>query len=68
VARSQGCSPRRSSAGGRRGGACAAAFNSFFVQLSQLDRDDPSGLASTWVVAIKGVLAWLAVATLLATL
>jgi hypothetical protein len=50
------------------GFACALAFNSFFVQLSALDQADPSGLASVWVVMIKGVAASLAAVALMATL
>ena len=50
------------------GFACALAFNSFFVQLSDLERADPSGLASVWVVTIKGVAASLAAVALVATL
>jgi hypothetical protein len=50
------------------GFACALAFNSFFVQVSGLDRPDPSGVASTWVAAFKGGAAALAVAALVATL
>ena len=50
------------------GFACALAFNSFFVQLSRLEQPDPSGLASVWVVAIKGVAAGLAAVALVATL
>jgi hypothetical protein len=50
------------------GFACALAFNSFFVQLSELEQADPSGLASVLVVTIKGVAATLAAVALVATL
>lgn len=49
------------------GFACALGFNSFFVQLIELDQADPSGLTSFWVVIVKGVLTCLAGAALVAT-
>ena len=49
------------------GFACALGFNSVFVQLSELDQADPSGLASVWVVMIKGVATCLGAVALVAT-
>jgi hypothetical protein len=44
------------------------AYMSFFSQLAELDRADPSGVAATTVVAVKGVAFALAIAALVATL
>jgi hypothetical protein len=50
------------------GFACGMAYMSFFSQLAELDRADPSGVAATTVVAVKGVAFALAIAALVATL
>ena len=48
--------------------ACGLAYASFFGQLATLSQADPSGVASTKVVAIKGVMLVAAVAALVVTL
>ena len=50
------------------GFACGQAYASFFGQLAMLAQPDPSGVASTTVVAIKGVMFAAAIAALAATL
>lgn len=50
------------------GFACGQVYTSFFSQLATLGQPDPSGVASTTVVAIKGVMFALAIAALVVTL
>jgi hypothetical protein len=50
------------------GFACGQAYASFFGQLARLGQADPSGVASTTVVAIKGVMFALAIAALIGAL
>lgn len=50
------------------GFACAMGYNSFFGQLAQLSQSDPSGLQSSVVVSIKGVMLVAAIAALIVTL
>jgi hypothetical protein len=48
--------------------ACGLAYASFFSQLASLGQADPSGVASTTVVAIKGVMFALAIIAIAVTL
>ena len=50
------------------GFACAMASDSFFGQLAELSQPDPSGLESSTVVAIKGVMLLVAITALIVTL
>ena len=50
------------------GFACGLAYASFFSELVALDQADPSGLPSSIVVALKGMMFMLAIATLVVTL
>jgi hypothetical protein len=50
------------------GFACGMGYMSFFIQLDELSQSDPSGLPSTTVVVIKGVMVSVAVVALIATL
>lgn len=50
------------------GFAVAMGYSSFFYQLTHLEEAEPSGLASTAVVAVKGLALLIAVAALVATL
>jgi len=50
------------------GFACAMAYTSFFGQLAELSQPDPSGLQSSLVVAIKGVMLAAAIVVLIVTL
>jgi hypothetical protein len=50
------------------GFACAMGYMSFFGQLMQLDRADPSGFPSTGIVAFKAIMLIAAIAALLLTL
>jgi hypothetical protein len=50
------------------GFACGMGYSSFFGQLAALSQSDPSGIQSSTVVAIKGVMLLLALAALIVTL
>ena len=50
------------------GFACGMGYSSFFGQLADLSQSDPSGMQSSIVVAIKGVMLALALAALIVTL
>lgn len=50
------------------GFACGMGYSSFFGQLAELSQSDPSGLQSSIVVAIKGVMLLLAITALIVTL
>jgi energy-coupling factor transporter transmembrane protein EcfT len=50
------------------GFACGMGYSSFFGQLAELSQSDPSGLQSSVVVAIKGVMMLLAITALIVTL
>jgi hypothetical protein len=50
------------------GFACGMAYASFFGQLAALGESDPSGVASTTVVSIKGVMFAVALIALVVTL
>jgi hypothetical protein len=49
------------------GFACGMAYSSFFSQLYELSRPDPSGIQTTTVVAIKGIMLTVATVALIAT-
>jgi hypothetical protein len=48
--------------------ACGMGYSSFFGQLMELSAADPSGMPSTTIVAIKGVMLFAGVVALIATL
>ena len=48
--------------------ACGMAYSSFFSQLYELNQPDPSGVASSTVVVIKGFMLVTAIAALVAAL
>ena len=50
------------------GFACGMGYSSFFGQLAELGQSDPSGLQSSAVVAIKGVMLLFAITALIVTL
>jgi hypothetical protein len=50
------------------GFACGLAYTSFFSQLAVLDQPDPSGLPSSTIVAVKGVMFLVAIVALIVTL
>lgn len=50
------------------GFACAMGYMSFFSQLAELSSPDPSGLPSTGIVALKGVMLVFGVIALVSTL
>ena len=50
------------------GFACGMAYSSFFSQLYELSMPDPSGIQTTTVVAIKGIMLAVATVALIATL
>jgi hypothetical protein len=50
------------------GFACGLAYVSFFSEFATLDQADPSGLPTTVVIAIKGVMFAVAIVALVVTL
>ena len=50
------------------GFACAMGYMSFFGQLMELDRGDPSGLPAANIVVLKGVMLVIALVALVLTL
>lgn len=50
------------------GFACAMGYMSFFGQLMELDRGDPSGLPASNIVVLKGVMLVVSLAALVLTL
>lgn len=50
------------------GFACGMGYTSFFGQLAALSQSDPSGIQSSIVVAIKGIMLVAALAALIVTL